>query len=243
MSKRQEWTALNNKLEAVGTRMLKDLQDLRPLDLQIITGFFRKSIQVLTASNLLSNSNLWDEAQILARVLFELRIKFDFFIKEALNDEEKACDLIMDAWLLQRVKELETSNWLGVTEDNRKHYTELMVNLRAKRSESEIKRIRSHGFPGRSLQQCARDLGHEVPYEVLYRRFSRGIHSSDYVEFMASPDYEWDIQYREKRDPMTAYLVHFSVGGMAEKVNSLVLKGKYNEPLDNLGNRRRKLTG
>ena len=249
MQKRYRWIDLNKELEALGADMLEDLKEYQqyvgPLDLRIITALFRKSNQVLAATNLISDAGLWDEVQILARILFELRIKFDFFIKEALENENEAeaCDLLLDAWLLQRVKELEASSWLGVSDDTKNLLTAQIAMLRTRRSEKDIKKLRYHGFPGQSLKQCAEALGHLEPYEVFYRRFSKGIHSSDYVEFMVGPNSQHDAQYRDVRDPITAYVVHFSAGGIAEKVNLLLLQRKYDEPLHDLGIRRKKLTG
>ncbi|MEE9203271.1 MAG: hypothetical protein V3U31_08760, partial [Dehalococcoidia bacterium] len=164
-------------------------------------------------------------------------IKTDYFLKMLRDDVGKACQTLFDAWLLQRMKEWETSQWLGVSAEVKNFFERQMQEVRNRLTGKEIRQLRKHGFPGLSVEACANVVGHGDAYQIIYRRFGRSIHSSDYAEFMAGPNLEEELRYREWRDPMIAYVIHFSAGGIAEYLNALVLGQRYDNPLDDIGQR------
>ena len=244
MPDRELWTVLNKDLATVCSTMLVELPSVGPSGdrrVDILAGFFRKATQVLHATNVLAETGYWDEVQTLARELFELRLKAEYFLRIAQEDPDNACQMLVDAWFLQRAKEWETSNWVGASPEVKCFYSEQMDVLRKRLDTAEIKKLRRYGFPGLSVEACARALGHDTAYQVIYRRFGRAIHSSDFAEFMAGPNPSEDLEYREWRDPFVAYVVHFSAGGIAEAVNARLLKGSHDEALDEIGQRSRKL--
>ena len=103
--------------------------------------------------------------------------------------------------------------------------------------------MRKHGFTGIPIEQRASLTGHEAAYSVVYRNFSRNIHSTDYMEsYLKSEIYDLSDQaeYLVSRDVVAHYTAHFSAVGMAEIVNHMFSLG-FEEQLDALGTRQKEI--
>ncbi|MBF8266762.1 MAG: hypothetical protein HW388_270 [Dehalococcoidia bacterium] len=246
MSLRDEWLEVNQTLEAICQDLLKHLPSTGPTDnrfCDFMTGFLRKATRLLTASNTLAQVNLWDETQIIARVLLEHRINVDYFMKQANDSIDVACRAVQDAWVLQRIKEWETSRWMGVSPEVKDFYTAQIKRLNEDWTPAQIKLMRLHGFSQLSVEARAKATGHDDAYQMIYRRFGRPIHSTDYAEYLAGPTsiVDEELQYRNWRDPMIAYVIHFSAGGIAELTNAYCLSRSHDFQLDEIGKRQKGL--
>lgn len=119
MSDKQAWIALNKELQAGCENMMSQLSQRAENDeftswQQIIVGYFKKSTQTLKAVNILIENGLWEQAQILARVLFELRVNIDCFVIMAAEDDVGVVHKVLDSMMLEKIKQLHASNYAGL---------------------------------------------------------------------------------------------------------------------------------
>jgi hypothetical protein len=93
------------------------------------------------------------------------------------------------------------------------------------------------------IDQRAKLTEHEEVYNIIYRNFSRNIHSTDYLEhFMLqeSRDSKEFQEYYEFRGSISLYSAHFSAGGIAEFANHAYKCGLDSE-LDEIGKKQEAL--
>lgn len=249
MISRQAWIDLNKELQAVCEKMVTGLSYRAEIDtfVYIVTGFMKKSTRTFRATNLLFEHELWEQAQILARVLFELRINFDCFLIMAKEDTASTCGKLIDSMMLEKIKQLEASNYEGLEMisggPTKEDFKKVLKKIQSRYSSSEIAMLRKHGFTGLSIENRAKRAGHEDAYQVVYRNFSRNVHSTDYVEHLGGPSIigeDFHKEYIDSRDTVTLYVAHFSAGGIAEFTNS-VLRCGMDAELDEIGRKQKML--
>jgi len=256
MSSRQAWIDINKELQAVCEKMVARLSPRGERDEvtswehvweHIVVGFFKKGTRTLRATNILIEDGLWEQAQILARVLFELRVNVDCFVIMAADDDIAVCHRVLDSMMLEKIKQLEASNYAGLgmipRGVTREDFNKKLKEIRARYSSSEIKKLRKYGFTGLSIENRAKLAGHEDAYQIVYRNFSRNVHSTDYVEHLGSPNTfgeDFHREYIDSRDIVTLYVAHFSAGGIAEFTNFALHCGMDAE-LDEIGHKQKKL--
>lgn len=78
-----DWYGLNVQMLAIGRSLIDYLSapDRKRLPPNaILAGFARKAVKTLEGIQLLAKNDAWEEAQVLTRVIFELRATFDCFL-------------------------------------------------------------------------------------------------------------------------------------------------------------------
>jgi hypothetical protein len=239
MSEVSQWKALNWELYKICDKICGCLASrVREQDpkafVDISYGFILKATRTLQAVNILYDNNLNEQAQALVRVLFELRLNFDCFLIMATNDMRSACQRVVDSMMLEKLKHMRASGFAGVPEDLRKLYEKAERETNGRYSGKELKQIAKHGFTGMSIEDRSRFTGHEEAYNIVYRSFSRNVHSTDYVEHALDLVPELKEGYVESRDVVSLYTAHFAAGGIAEFANH-VFKCGFERELDVIG--------
>ncbi len=224
MSKVPEWKSLNWDLyeicDKICTCLVSRARGREPKAfVNISYGFILKATRTLQAVSILYDNNLNEQAQILVRVLFELRLNFDCFLIMTKNDMRSACHRVIDSMLLEKIKHMRASGFAGVSDDMRKLYEKADREINGRHSDKELKQIIRHGFTGMSIEERSRFTGDEESYSIVYRSFSRNVHSTDYVEHSLDLIPEIKDEYIESRDVVGLYTAHFAAGGIAEFAN------------------------
>lgn len=196
---------------------------------RIILAFIAKARDTLRAIILLYRNNLVHEAQSQIRVIFELRVTFDAFVLLLREDIQSACNRVLDAIMLQKVKQARASDFLGLDlipgaptpETLEQNEAEII----AKYSDKEARALKREGFSGVSVEQRAIKAGLKHQYDIVYRNFSRNVHSTDFMElFLAN-----DISLRKKsyqsyidcRNSIACDVAYESALGVATAVDAI----------------------
>jgi hypothetical protein len=237
----EEWKVINRDLRRVCQALVEKLLGRGEKDpfIAIAGAFLHKATETLSGVNVLYANRLEEPAQALVRVLFELRINFDCFLKMAHDDLPGVCARVRDSMMLEKVKQARASGFGGIPDELRAAIEKDERDIEARYSPGEFARLRKHGFTGVPIEQRAALTGHEVAYSVVYRNFSRNVHSTDYVEsYIKAGIYKGDDdpKYYESRDVVAHYTAHFSAAGMAEFANH-VFKLGFDRELLKLGQR------
>ena len=176
----------------------------------------------------LHRAGLCLEAQLVARTIFELRLSFDAFIELLRADLKGACYRVLDAWKLEKAKQARASEFKGfdlapgapTPDELRASDREIAERY----DDADLGRLKKYGFTGMSVEQRAKRSGLTDEYNIVYRNFSRNVHSTDFTELFLqedpsgiSLDYE---DYLERRNVVCCDLVLVSVASMADAVNS-----------------------
>jgi hypothetical protein len=218
------WKKLNWELYRASENILGCLRDRvaeYPGDpsLAIALGFVVKATKTLKAVNILYDSHLEEQAQVLVRVLFELRLNFDCFLRMIIDDLRGTCLLVTDSMMLEKIKQIKASDFAGVSDELKQEYEEFDKDMSSRYTPSKLRNMAKYGFTGVSIEGRARLTGHEDAYNIVYRNFSRNVHSTDYVEHSVHLSGEDRAEYAESRDIVGLYTAHFSAGGIAEFAN------------------------
>lgn len=252
MSDKQAWLSLNKELQSVCENMMSQLSHRAENDeftswQQIIISYFKKSTQTLKAVNILIENGLWEQAQILVRVLFELRVNVDCFVIMAAKDDVGVVHRVLDSMMLEKIKQLHASNYAGLAvipgAPTQQDFEKVLKDIQSRYSPSEITKLQRYGFTGLSIEKRAQVAGHEEAYHIVYRNFSRNVHSTDYVEYLGSSHIfgeDFNKEYIDSRDTVTLNVAHFSTGGVAEFTN-FALRCGMNAELDRIGRKQKML--
>lgn len=239
------WLQLNRDArrvckEAVG-RMLAHQR--RDSFVDICGAFLQKGTETFSAVNVLYAHHLEEPAQALIRILFELRINFDCLLTMARSDVKNAVLRVVDSMMLEKIKQARASGFIGMPPEMQQNLEKYEKEIASRYEAAELRQLRKYGFTGLPIEQRASMTGHETAYSVVYRNFSRNIHSTDYVEsytkagFHAAPEY---AEYIESRDSVAQYVAHFSAVGMVEFANR-VFGLELDKELNELGLRQKKI--
>jgi len=173
----------------------------------IAQAYLTKAGRTLRAIDLLYTHGLEEQAQALIRVLLETWLSFGTFSEMAKKDERDACTRFLDSMMLEKVKQARASGFAGLEMipggPSAKDLEEAEAKILSGYSSADAKRMKKHGFTGLSVAQRASLLGEESNYDIVYRNFSRNVHSTDYLEhymLQAENSAEWFQPYLEARD-------------------------------------------
>jgi len=158
-------------------------------DARFFSIFVLQAGQDIRAIASLYKQNLKEPAQILVRAVIECRLNFDLFFLRFLREPTDTMRLMLDAMMLEKMKQMESVNFRGLDlipgaptpDDLRQRERE----IKARRSPSEVKALRKHGFTQMTVEQRAREMHHSDMYNMVYRNFSRNVHGSDYAECLS----------------------------------------------------------
>jgi hypothetical protein len=209
----------------------------------IHTAFLHKATETLSAVNVLYAHKLEEPAQALIRVLFELRINFDCLLTMARQDPQDAFRRVVDSMMLEKIKQVRAAQFGGISPEHQEELENREKEIAECYSPEEFTKLRKHGFTGIPIEQRATMTGHEVAYSIVYRNFSRNVHSTDYVESYIKTGLhitDSDEGYRESRDIAAHYTAHFSAVGMAEFANH-VFNLDLDAELEALGKRQKEI--
>lgn len=225
-SVRQVWMELNREAHGVCSKATSKLVELGSENpdpfLALCAAFLAKATQTLSGVNILYAHRLEEPAQALIRVLFELRINFDCFLAMATADTRDAVQRVADSMMLEKVKQARASQFAGMSIELQASLENHEKEIARRYTPAELKGIRKNGFTGVPIEQRAALTGHGAGYSIVYRNFSRNVHSTDYAEsFLKSgmplgPD---EIEYLETRDEVAQYTALFSAVGMVVLAN------------------------
>ena len=242
-----KWISLNFDLQYVCEK-IGDTMLAKPKDafINIALGYLLKSTRTLKAVNILYNNNLNEQAQSLVRILLELRLNFDCFLKMSNTDLQNTCMRVVYSMMLEKVKQARASGFTGMRKELIDDLLDSEKEISNRYSPDELKNMRRFGFTGMNIESRADFTGHKEAYDIIYRNFSRNIHSTDYLEYyiIQNPNFlkesEYTSDYLESRDIASLYTAHFSAGGIAEFANH-IFKCGLDKELDKIGIAQRKL--
>jgi hypothetical protein len=226
----KEWMLLNCEAQSACADALKLLAPKTERDpfAQICGAFLHKAAETLSAVNVLYANKLQEPAQSLIRILFELRINFDCLLRLAHDDLRGAVQRVADGMMLEKIKQARASEYAGISAELRALLEKDETEIAKRYASDELNRIKKHGFTGVPIEQRANLTGHEAAYSIVYRNFSRNIHSTDYVESYIKAgihSIENTEEYNQSRDVVAHYTAHFSAVGMLEFANHVFSLG------------------
>jgi hypothetical protein len=199
---------------------------------QIILAFLIKGTHTLEGILLLYKQLLHHEAQALVRVIFELNVTFEAFVRLLRKDPMGTCKKLLDSMMLEKIKQARASNFMGFEFVPGAPTPESLAanerEIEGRYDPQELKKIKKYGFSGLSVEQRAREADYSHLYDVVYRNFSRNVHSTDYAELFhlinkanASMMKTKYPEYLEERN-LAAYDVTFvSALGIAAMVDNI----------------------
>ncbi len=105
MQDKERWMKRSKELLTIAAKVSAKLVQGSVPPEKIISGMFMKGMQTFEAIRLLYMKNLPEQAQVLVRVLFELRLDFYEFIRLCRIDSVVATRRLLDAMMLETVKQ------------------------------------------------------------------------------------------------------------------------------------------
>jgi hypothetical protein len=196
----------------------------------ILLSFLTKSNHSLDAIILLYKRSLFHEAQSLIRIIVELFVTFLAFEKMLRRNPKEAGMRVWDSVMLEKIKQQKASEFKGLdlipgapTPQDFLHQEREIAN---RYSESELKKIKKHGFSGLNVEQRAQQADLSDYYNIVYRNFSRNVHSTDFMELtlLHNPNLLEKIpfsNYTESRDFISCEITFISAAGIAETINEI----------------------
>jgi hypothetical protein len=187
--------------------------------------FLRRGGRTLRAVNALFEKQLIEQAQALVRSLLENNVNFHWFIHLSESNRLEAMRLYLDAMMLDWIRQASEGRSVGFLDPCDQHEIERLAKteseIRARYSSQDFQKMKKFGFTKLPFEQRARKIGLEQIYCVVYRTFSRPVHSSDFAEqraITAETNLESSAEILENITFCTGL---FSVVGVTTKVNDL----------------------
>jgi uncharacterized protein DUF5677 len=182
---------LNRRLVALAIRLDKQARShefASAIPGQLLTLFYRKTVNTARGIEVLKKEGLVEEAWILLRVLLESHVNFFYFLAE-LKDPEHAkaiCQRYADATILDKLKHLREVSFHEGTPlaalYSRTEWEAAEDGIQARYPADAIKAMRKNGFTGLSFHDRAKAVGLKSMYESCYRIASRSVHMFDPAE-------------------------------------------------------------
>lgn len=128
-----EWKILNRDLRRICQTLVEKLIARGAADpfIAISGAFLHKATETLSVVSVLYANHLEEPAQALVRVLFELRINFDCFLKMAREDLKDACMRVRDSMMLEKIKQARASGFGGISDELRANLEQDEKNIEA----------------------------------------------------------------------------------------------------------------
>lgn len=196
----------------------------------ILLGFLTKSNHSLDAIILLYKRSLFHEAQSIIRIIFELSVTFLSFAKMLRSNPKEACLRVWDSVMLEKVKQQKASEFKGLDlipgAPTPQEFLDQEREIANRYSESELKKIKKHGFSGLNVEQRAQQASLSDYYNIVYRNFSRNVHSTDFMELtlLHNPKLLEKMpfsEYTESRDFIGCEITFISAAGIAGSINDI----------------------
>ncbi len=202
MKSPEQWADLISRIMATGSALIDKMPitSQTPPSALIFSSLFQKGINTLRAIQLLYEAALPIQAQVLIRVIIEVRIDFEIFHRLWAQDPVYAARRVSDAMMLQKVKQQRESDFRGSDGTTRHELIQLENDLVQRYGRDLAARMRRHGFSGKSIGERARELGLDDLYHIFYRNFSRNVHATDYKEHISPQDMTISSRWPEYED-------------------------------------------
>ncbi len=173
----------------------------------IVYPLFQKGFDTYRGIAVLYGESLTIQGQVLVRVLLEVRMDLDIFLRLSASDPQQAARRVVDSMMLEKVKQQRQSDFRGLElvdgSPKRESLLALEEKLGGQYGKTTARAMRRHGFSGLSVEDRANELGLGDLYNVVYRNFSRNVHCTDYMEHMWAQGMgdkgEWS-DYEDLRD-------------------------------------------
>lgn len=226
----EEWLSLLERMAATTAKVSDCVAGQVDGDpsARVSFAFSVKASRTLEGVVLLLRAGLTEQAQALVRVLIELQITFEYFLKMAKADLPDTLMRMNDSMLLEKVKQMRASGFKGLDllkgAPSQADLEAAEETVRDRYSEDELKSMRRHGFTGLSLADRAIATGNGDLYDIVFRNFSRNIHSTDYMEHhlklgVLPPSITED--YLASRDAVTLDVAMRCIGVIVDAVNAI----------------------
>jgi len=113
----KEWDELLGALIEICEPLLERMSTvpIEHVPVRIIDAMFLKSVDTLRAVRLLYSSGLPVQAQALIRILLEVRIDIELFMRACVADPAAVARKLLDAMWLQKISQQRQSNFLGLS--------------------------------------------------------------------------------------------------------------------------------
>ncbi|MCP4316479.1 MAG: hypothetical protein GY789_10800 [Hyphomicrobiales bacterium] len=203
MQDKELWMKRSKELLALAGKVNAELGQGSVAPEKILSAMFIKGMRTFEAIRWLYTKNLPERGQVLVRVLFELRLDFYEFIRLCQIDSVVATRRLLDAMGLEKIKQQRESKFKGLElvegAPTPKQLLQEERNICSRYDEKEIRKLRRFGFSEMSIENRAKKAGLSEIYHVVFRNFSRNVHSTDYAEHLGKqsssklstfPDYE-----------------------------------------------------
>ncbi len=197
-------------------------QKLRPIrndDIikKIVNAFLFKANRTVCGILLLYKNELYEVGQIFTRIIFELKLDFEYFLLLVKKDPKLAARQVIDCIIFEKMKQLRASNYEGIPDTVRKAFEKYESESISHYSPQEISLLKKNGFSMLSIEEKAKKTGHTSEYNIIYRNFSRNVHNNDFVESFlqigaySAKEYELLKQSRDNISMKTAFICLFSI--------------------------------
>jgi hypothetical protein len=200
---------------------------------RFIKTFVRKAAQTARGVVLLYEAGLSLEAQSLVRILFEVSISFDAFLRLLSQDAHAACYRLLDATMLDKIRQQRASGFagrelvIGAPGPDELDTTER--DIASRYSSDQLKSIRRNGFSGLTVEARAQQGGREEHYNIIYRNFSRNVHGGDFTELLLAGDPtiigDRHIDFLESRDTVACDVAFTSLYFVADATTRSIQLG------------------
>jgi hypothetical protein len=191
MEEPKKWDELLGALVEICEPLLERMSivPIEHVPVRIIDAMFLKSVDTLRAVRLLYSSGLPVQAQALIRILLEVRIDIELFMRACVSDPAAVARKVLDATMLQKISQQRQSNFIGLSSMPRAPSRERMLEdekaLVRQYGRETAEKMRRSGFSGLSIEERARQVDLSIEYNIVYRNFSRNIHNTNYMEHLA----------------------------------------------------------
>jgi Family of unknown function (DUF5677) len=191
MEEPKEWDELLAALIEICEPLLERMSivPMEHVPVRIIDAMFLKSVDTLRAVRLLYSAGLPVQAQALIRILLEVRIDIELFMRACITGPATAARKVLDAMMLQKISQQRRSNFIGLSgvpgAPSREKMLEDETALVRHYGKETAQQMRRNGFSGLSIEERARQVGLNTEYNIVYRNFSRNVHNTDYMEHLA----------------------------------------------------------
>jgi hypothetical protein len=196
----------------------------------VLLSFLTKSNHSLDAIILLYKRSLFHEAQSLIRIIFELYVTFLAFDRLLRGSPREAAVRVWDSVMLEKIKQQKMSDFKELDmipgAPSPQDLLNQEVEIAKRYSDLELKKLKRHDFSGLNVEQRALQAGLSDEYNIVYRNFSRNVHSTDFMELtlFQNPEIVKIVPYEDytdSRDYIGCEITFISVFGVDSVINSI----------------------
>jgi hypothetical protein len=157
----------------------------------------RKTTNLLRSIHHLVSVGQVSDAQILARVLIEVKINLAYLEVLVKKEGDRAFLRVLDAIMISRNKAVVNADWGVGYQKAFTNWTGTMAIVKSHFPTDEYAAIRRFGMFGCNIEERARRTKNSGLYNHAYRLYSKSVHGLDMNEILA--EYENNYSYQASR--------------------------------------------